>query len=382
VNALRPTIAAMLACGLAPTHAAEWRFVPQLNTAVEYNDNPRLIADAQETVTGARAEAGAELGVSSEMSALTLVPRFVYARYPDDSLLDRQDKYVSLQLRRDYEQLSWTGAANYTRDTTITSEFGLTGLQDVNREHEALSVSLAPTWQYSELTQFGIQVYGIDTRYKDAQYTGLTDYTYALAAVSADHLLSETLTFGFRGSAGDLDVESTGVKSRNIDASLSLDWRFAEAWSARVSYGPTRVETELAEADGHIYAVSIARQNPRSTLRFGFEQDVTPTGRGVLVTREKVSFSNTYSLTPRTSWTFTGQAVRTTDAVEFAGVVPERDEFVSIQSRLQWMCTERWSLLLSLGSRYLSYRGRDADAEGLSVSIGWLWNGQPRLLSR
>lgn len=372
----------LLALIALPATAADWRLEPTANSGVDYIDNPRLIPGSEQSYAGARAELSAAASVNTEALSLNLVPRFVYARYPDDPLLDRSDKYVTLSARKLYETVTWSGSANYTRDTTITSEFGLTGLQDVNRDHEAVSVTLAPTWQMSERAQTGVQLYALDTTYKDAEFTGLLDYTYGLAALNGNYVVNETVVMGFQASVGELEVPLTERRSRDIDASLSGEWQFAEHWRVRAAYGPTRVESQTGDSQGHIYSASITKENLRSNMRLALERDVTPTGRGTLVTRDQVSLASSYHMTPRTTWNLTLRAVRTTDAIDVPGIPAQTNEFASIESNVGWRFAEHWRVLLAASGRYLKYEQRAADAEGFSVSVGLAWNGQPRTLSR
>jgi hypothetical protein len=354
---------------------------PTLTSGVDYTNNPRLIPEFDESYAGARAEVAADLSVDTEVSSIHLVPKFLYVQYPNDPLLDRDDVYVTLSGRRAYETVTWNGSASYTQDTTITSEFGLTGFQDVNRDHEAVSVSLGPTWQATERLQVNAQAYGLDTTYENAQRTGLTDYTYGLVGVGTHYVLSETLIGGLQASVGQLDVPQTLRHSRDLEASLSVDWQLAERWRARFAYGPTRVEADYGDSQGNVYSASLTKDNLRSNFRLAFERDVTPTGRGVLVTREQVTLGLTYALTPRTTWTLATQAVRTKDAIEVAGI-SQTNEFGSVESNLRWRFAERWSVAFVAAGRYLGYEGRNDDAEGFTVSLGLSWNGQPRTISR
>jgi hypothetical protein len=375
-------VAAILVCCANPVGAADWRLQPSINSWLEFTDNPRLVPGTDESHAGARGELAADLVLQTEVTSLSFVPRFVYAQYPDDPLLDRNDRYATLAVRRLFETVSWSGSASYTRDTTITSEFGLTGLQSVNREHEAISVAIAPTWQMSERVQAGAQAYALDTTYENAARTGLLDYTYGLAAISAAYTLSETLSSGLELSVGELKVPQAERRSRDIDASLSLDWQLAEHWNAHVAYGPTRIESDSGDSQGHIYSVSLAKQNVRSSLSLALGRDVTPTGRGVLVTRDQLSLSSTYALTQLTTLILTGRAIRTSDAIETAGFSSQTNEFFSLESSLRWRCAEHWTLVFAAATRHVEYGQRSDDADGFNVSIGLAWSGQPRTISR
>jgi hypothetical protein len=382
VTRLRVALASIAAIAALPAAAADWRVTPSMTSGVDYIDNPRLIPGVDDGYAAARADATIGLSMSTEVASVDLVPRFIYAEYPDDPLLNRRDAYVTLSVRRLFETVSWLGSFDYTRDTTITSEFGLTGLQNVNRDHEALSLSLGPTWTVSERLQVGAQAYGLDTKYIDAERTGLTDYTYALVSASATYVLTENATGGLQASVGELRVPLVSRRDRDIDTSLSVDWRMSEQWRLRLAYGPTRVESDQGDTQGYIYSGSVTKEYLRSTLRLAVERDVTPTGRGVLVTRDQVSFGVTYALSPRTSLSVSTRAVRTIDAVRVAGASGQTNEFASLESSIRWYLAERWSVVFAAGGRYLGYQERDHEASGFNASLGVAWNGQSRAMSR
>lgn len=378
----RVALASIAAVAALPATAADWRMTPSVTSGVDYIDNPRLIPGVDESYAAVRADARLGLGVATEVASVDLEPRFVYAEYPDDPLLNRRDVYATLSAQRHFEAISWLGSLGYTRDTTITSEFGLTGLQDVNRDHEAFTATVSPTWNVTERLQFGAQAYGSDTNYENADRTGLTDYTYALVGMNATYALSENVSGGLQASAGELRVPRSSRRDRDIDASLSVNWRMFEQWLLRLTYGPTRVESNFGDTQGHIYSASASRESLRSTLRFAAERDVTPTGRGVLVTRDQVSLGFSYELTPRASLSVSTLAVRTTDTVRIAGYPEQTNEFASLELSVRRRLAERWTIVFTLGGRYLGSELRDTDASGFNASLGLAWSGQPRSLSR
>lgn len=368
----------LLSIAAIPANAAEWGFVPSMMSNVDYTDNPRLIPGSDEAHSGARAEVSAQLGLATEATSLSLVPRFVYAQYEDDPLLDRKDVYLTASAQRAYERVSWTASTSFARDTTLTSELGLTGLQYANRDRENLSLSLGPMWQVSERAQVSAQYYGADTHYKDAEFTGLVDYSYWLVALSGTYVWTEKLTLGFESSAGTLDVPDTRRVDRDMNASLSLDWQVVEGWSARFSYGPTRIETDAGDMQGQIYSASISRESLRSNQLLAVERDVTPTGRGIFVTREHARLSNSYAVTPRMSWSVTAQATRTTDAIIGSDYT---NQYLNASTSLRWRFAQHWSAVLSASASQQKYEQRD-NAEGFSASIGLVWDGRKHALSR
>jgi hypothetical protein len=383
VNVLCVSAAAVLGIAACPAAAADWRFIPVVSSGVDYVENPRLLADDDgEPYASMYGDISADLSFNTEVTSISLAPRLFYAQYDDDPLLDRNEKYLTLSARRLFETVSWTGSASFTRDTTTTSEFGLTGLQNVNRPRELVALSLGPTWQRSEQIQVGAQVVGQETKYRDAEFTGLVDYRYGLATINGTYLVTENIDLGAQVSVGELQVPDTGVRSRNFEGSISLDWQLAEQWHAQLAYGPSRTESDAGDAEGYIYSASLTKQSLRSTVQLGAKRDVSPTGRGLLVTRDQASVTATYAITPHTTCSLTAAAIRTTDTIEVPGVADDTNEFVRLESSLRWRLAEYWSLVAAVGARSITHAERSRSAEGFNVSLGLAWQGAPRSVSR
>jgi hypothetical protein len=380
--ATRSVVLVTLAAAAASAGAADWRITPVASSGIGYVDNPRLIPHSDEAYTNYRAEFSAPMSFDDGRTNISLDPRLVIASYPQDSLLDRNDKYVTLSAQRSYETAIWAGSASFVRDTTLTSELGLTGLQEVNRPHEALSLTATPTLLLSDRMQLGAQLYWSDNNYKDAEFTGLVDYRYSLGAASANYVWTEKVKLSMQASLGRLEVPAYGTRSDTINVTAALAWQYSELWSAQLSVGPSRVESEIGNDQGYVYSASVKRRGLRSGISALVARDVTPTGRGVLVTRDQATLSTQYSLTERLSWTVAAEFSRTTDTVSGLAAGRQRIEYSSVDTSLRWQMTPNWSALLSVNGRTQDYDSRRDPASGSSVAIGLLWQGGPRAWSR
>jgi hypothetical protein len=367
-------VAAILASAAASVDAADWRITPAISSGAGYTDNPRLSPDGSQAYETYSAELALPMSFDNERTAISLSPRFVFASYPEDRLLDRDDVYVTLGAQRRYETAVWAASADYVRDTTLTSELGLTGFQETNRPHESLSATLSPTLLLSDRTQVGAQLYRAENTYSDKFLTGLFDYSYSLGALNARYVLTEKFSVTLQGSFGRLDAPDAHMRSDNINASAALEWQFSESWRSRFSFGPERTESEGTSSQGYIYSASLSHDGLRSGIDAVLSRDVTPTGRGVLVTRDQATLSTRYSFTEKLSGTLSGTYVRSKDAIESLAVGNQDVDYASLDVSLRWQMNENWSVVLSLGGRNQKAGELDT-AQGSTASIGVAWRG-------
>jgi len=382
--AARSIVLATLTSAAASVHAADWRVTPAISSSVAYVGNPRLSRDGGDAYTSHQAELSAPMSFDNGRSQLSLTPRFVYAAYPDDPLLDRNDTYVTLAAQRRYETATLSASADFISDSTLTSELGLTGLQETNRPHETWILTAAPTLLLSDRTQVGAQLNWSDNSYKDAEFTGLADYRYSLGAISASYAWSQNVQLSLQSSFGRLEVPVSGARSDNINATASASWQYSELWRAQLSVGPSLVEAGGVSSRGYVYSVGTTRQGQRSTVSALVTKDVTPTGQGVLVARERARLSVAHAFTDRLGATVSADFVRNEDAVVVRGIGPRAAsyQYGIVNTSLNWRFTPNWSAVLAASGRTLSNSSTDADASGYSMGLSLQWRGDPQAWAR
>jgi hypothetical protein len=382
--AARSIVLATLTSAALSAHAADWRVTPSASSSVGYVDNPRLVRDGADAYMNYQGELSAPMSFDDGRAQVSLNPRFVYASYPDDPLLDRNESYVTFAAQRRYETATWSASIDFVRDTTLTSELGLTGLQQTNRPHQGLNLAAGPTFAVSDRVQLGMQLNWSDNTYRNTDFTGLANYRYSLGAINASYAWIQNLQLSLQSSFGRLEVPASGARSDNINATAALSWQYSELWRTQLSVGPSLVESGGTETNGYVYSVGATRQGMRSTFSASVSKDVTPTGQGVLVARERASLSIGHSLTDRISANASVGVVRNEDAVVLRGIGRRavRYEYGNMNFNLNWRVTSNWSAVLSVGARTLSNDSTDTDASGYSAALGLQWHGDPRTRAR
>lgn len=361
-------------------HASEWLVSPNARVAADYTDNPRMLREGGESSAGAVGELSASIVRRTERTDLTLQPRLRSSRYRDAESLDSDDQYVSLALKHVAERAEWNASANFTRDTTLTSELGSTGIVQANRRHEGLTLSAGPTFMLTERVNAGAQLYWMDNHYVDAEFTGLVDYEYQALSVFSNYALSELSSATLAAQGSELVVPEQQSKTR--DASLRLSWRYQpwSLWTLAISAGPTYVEAEYGNDSGEVFDVDLQRQGELWTITAKAGREMAPTGRGVLTRRDQVSIGLNHRITDRLSGGISARWIRNQDLLPQPGIAFAEVTYGRLDLRADWRVAEHWSVALAFGGATQEYDSTSGSAENYRASLSIVWNGQPQSL--
>lgn len=363
--------------------AAEWRVMPTALVGSSYADNPRLRVNDASSASGATGELKASLQRLTERSELTLQPRFIASRYSDDESLDTNDQFVTGGYRWVGERSEWNMQLGLTRDTTLTSELGSTGLVDSNRRHEETSFSVAPNVMFTERVSGGLQMYQVENHYVDTETTGLVDYRYTALSVNSQIVLTDAgsaLTVTAQG--GRLTTEGY-FGSETRDGTLRLGWTFQPwlLWTASLSGGPSTVETASAGDTGWVFDSELKRQGDRWSLTANASRNQSPTGRGVLTRRDEAKLTFNRNLTERLSASIAARWISSEDLLPQRGrVTTYQVDYAQLNIAANWRLARDWSLSLQLTGNTQDYELAAERANGYRASFNVIWNGQPQYL--
>ena len=171
--------------------------------------------------------AGMRLKRADERGSLTVAPSLRATRYDSTEPLDSNDQDITGAWSRRGELGEWRMDAEWTRDTTLTSELEVSGL--VQTRKRRLQRYLAPSFSYAVSPRSTLTVDAAYTAvaYGDAQFTGLVNYKYASTDLNWAYQWSEKTTvtgtiYGTRLKVAQLDsrTDTTGVQAR-LDSALS-----------------------------------------------------------------------------------------------------------------------------------------------------------------
>lgn len=361
------------------SHAAEWRIGPTVRISSTYTDNPRFLEEGASSAGGV-GELSASLRRITERSEMKLQPRVRFSRHRDDALLDSDDQFLDATLMWLGERSHWDGSLNYVRDTTLTSELGSTGIVQSNRRHHGLTATLGPTWRATERVSVGGQAYWLDSSYEDKASTGLVDYEYRALSMFTAFAATPGSDWTLTAQGAELFVSEYGTRTRNATLRLMWTWRPLSSWTLKLSGGPAYVDAEAGTDAGEVFDLDLTRQAERwnTSLRAG--RDLTPTGRGVLTRRDKITLGVSRRLTEDVSAGVSTQWVRNQDLQNQPGRTFYEVEYQRVDANVSWRMSEHWSLALGASAATQRYDVVDRDADNHQVTLGLAWNGQPHSL--
>lgn len=362
--------------------AAEWQVVPSANIGTSYADNPRLLPSGGSSSEGAVGEINASLRRLTETTELSLRPRLYSSHYSDDDSLSSDNQYLTAGYRWLGERSEWKSEAGLTRDTTLTSELGETGLVQTNRRRQATTFSVAPSVMLTERVSGGIQMYLLDNRYHDAELTGLVDYRYTALSLFSSMTLSDAgSSFTVTAQSGNLSADIPGSGDTR-DGTLRLSWTYQPwlLWTVSLSGGPSVVETDAGNDSGAVFDAEIKRQGERWSLVTTAGRSLSPTGRGVLTRRDQVTLRLNRSITERLSATVGAQWVRNEDLLPQQRLATYQVDYGRLDLSANWRLSRDWSLSLQLSGNTQDYELAPERANGYRASLSMVWNGQPQSL--
>jgi hypothetical protein len=379
------TALASLATANALARAAEWSAAPHGRLGIEFVDNPVLTTRDNPLyhsgTTDFTSDLSADVARHGDNYDFSISPRLLFIEYPEQSLLDQNNQYITLNSSLRSERTTWSASAGGTRDTTLTSELGLTGLTNTNRRHENLQLTLGPTVQCTERLSFSAQASWLTHHYDNAEGTGLVDYHYGAGDLRGSYALTELTSLALDLSAGQVAAPDVDSRSNNYAVEVSLTRQLNEFWLATLSAGPSWVTTEIATQTGAVYDVALQRQGELLRLNAEASRTVTPTGRGVLTTRNQLTLTASRPFSERFTANLSGLLSHTRDYTDAVNASPYAVHYYSVLASLQWRLAPAWNLSLDLEDRRQAIASANAAAaDGYRATFGVVWSGLPQRL--
>jgi hypothetical protein len=383
MSALRPSLAPRVAlpvlCALAgAVPAADWSLAPHFGLNGEYNTNPYLQPQSSGDRSGGTFDASFPLGAKTETTDFKLGLDAHVWRYNNDVLQNRDDEKLSATINQTGEHNSWGSSAAWTRDTTLTSELGTTGLTQTNKRHNRYEASISPQVQLSErgLVSFGIS--GELDRYKDAALTGLFDYSYGSVYAGYSRLVSELTSIGFGGVASGQSVpDRSSSDTVNALLRLILSHDFSDRLHLESYAGPNYVHSQTRHRWGAAGRLALKYGGLRTDFSFAAERQLAPAGLGNLTLQDSASLNMTNRLKEKLSIDTTLAYQRSRDALTIAGTSVYRTYYWRAEESLHWQSTETVSIGLAAGAIRQKSSGQVAYADGFVARLGINWTPRP-----
>lgn len=372
------TIAAIAFSGAS--QAEQWTIGVDATGQLERRENPLLVADHPQTISGLGIEVDTALVCATENSELEFVPRLRSVRYDGASNFDTDEQYLDLRYGHSEERYNWRVGTGLARDTTLTSELVDTGIIDSRKRHQLSSFSGTFAASPTARDQLGAQLNYQHNSYADAEVTGLVGYDYAAAALTYSRSLSERVSIGSQLSGGRLNVPKTGLISRDYGARLTLTSQLAPAWRLALSAGLDRTVADDRSDTGTVYDLELARSALLTEWRLTVGRNVVPSGSGALVHRADYAFTFSRKLSERLGASFDLRHVNNEDLR--VGLVRENRQYERAGAALEWQAAEHWSLSLTAAYTQQAFQSGGFDAHGFDGGVRLVWSMPRRAVSQ
>jgi hypothetical protein len=376
----RAAVALPLVLTLAgAAHAADWHLPPTISLNAEYNDNPWLRYQGVQAVTGGVLDISLPLQAKSERTEFQAVADGRLFRY-NDPLFSHNDGKLDLSLKDVGERSTFAGTANWTHDTTLTSELGTTGLTAVDKRHTHFDASLSPQVRLSARDLMGLSLAAESNHYEEAALTGLVAYRYASALVGYQRQTDPVTLIGVGFQAAKLFVpERTALESTNDVLRFTVSHAFSERLSFEAFAGPTLARQHAFETRGAAGQLAVKYVGLRTDLSLQVGRQLAPTGYGTLTEQTSVAVSMARRLTEKLSSVTTLSYLDTnylfgTTTTTFRYRVSDW----RVDQGLTWQWTERVALSLAASETRQAIDLVASHAQRFTANLGVSWT--PRRL--
>jgi len=356
---------------VTPLRASDWQLQESANASLDYVDNPRLVPDTTLDDERLIASAAGSLQRNSEIGALQIAPQVSTTRYSSSQELDNTAGSLALSWQHAGQRGNWFANAQGAVDSTLTTELGLSGISDVNRQRQSLVSSAGGSWNLSELTQLGVQLSGNRVHYRDASGTGLSSYSYGSITVDPSWAVGQLSRLTVQGEYDVLDSDNVAQTQRSYNGTIGFSHQAGERDHWHLSGGASGSAVGTITTRGWVLDAGVTRTGLRGSLSASAQRRISPVGNGLLERTDSMSVDAQRQLTEHASLSTAIRFVHSANTygslfgyryVAYPGSV-----YARILAEWNWSFSPHWSTALRLGSS-----GADQDSSGSNPwAKGW-----------
>jgi hypothetical protein len=356
-------------------HAAEWRASSSVNTAVVNESNPRLELASVNDQQAIAANLGVHLERQTERVSVALDSSAARRQYREDRSLDRTDLRADLSLQyAATERLTWSASASATRDTTLTSELGISGETQAGYRHESLGAQLQPQWRLSERWTTSMQLQ-MQRNYYPSADSGLTDYQYQSAGLVASWRRTRHDSLGIVVRTGQSTVAGAPADIKDASASLQYTLAFAERWNLRLAGGPAWTRRTGSKQHSENFNLELTRGAQYGAVSLSVDRSLAPNGRGSLTRRDSLSLQMSRDMSAQLTGSLSARYLRSSNIVGALASSFEDVRYRRAEAGLNWMLSPQWSTVLNAGYSDQRQGASGTGASGVDLALGVRWSG-------
>lgn len=250
-----------------------------VRAAIEYDDNPSMVATAAEDVWKYRLIPDYKLLHVKDEDELALSVSLILERSSDQNISDdREDPSVSLQWTRMNPLGQFSILAAYAEASTRVSEYEDTG--DVISDATRTNYNLGLDWAHaiSERLQLNTNI-----GYRDVAYEGsgsFTDYSDTSLGLSFNYQLDELKTPYIRLTASQYDPDQgLSESSEQYGLVAGVEWRLSEFFNADFNAGK-RYTQATTDDSGWSASAIFNYEAELLSADFSYSRSSDPSGSG------------------------------------------------------------------------------------------------------
>jgi hypothetical protein len=397
--------------------AAEWFMAPAVSLSYELHDNIRMTLQPHDTVHGSVIAPRLNMGVQSEVWAITGLAEIARKRYSGEPDLDRDFETFRLSSRYRMERGSFTLNASRVNDATISGDQADIDVGRTTAQKSRRTETIQPAWNWSisERAELQLSYLLSETSYADGESSGLYGYQNRTATATWSYMLSPRSRFfltanysRFRVPERDLVSQIpaslplfftaiASVDSKTPGYRMGIDHVFSETMRGSLALGRRKTESERNEYScildlfnnqyvcfldqrethdsGTTFSGDLKKQFENLDVTATISRDIAASGAGTEIEWDSLSLRFDRPFTARLNGALTVSGSESRHIADVVSATTDIKQY-SIQPSLHWQWTREADLGVSYRYWHLSREGESQSVQShtLYLSLVYTWN--------
>lgn len=357
--------------------AAEWALSPQFSGDADSQSNRTLHAG---TPSSQSFSAGMDLGLErlAETSAFNFLGHYDLRRYTDDVVPDTDNSRVVATLRFDGERDRLQFGAVYADESTLTTELAESGV--IHADAARITRGANAAWTFLQTSALSLDT---SANFQQIDYTGgyqgeLNGYQYAALSAGESYRFSPRVALSFTAFGSALDSTGAGSESRELGASVGVNFAWTEQLNLALQVGASRRDLDGESSSGGTGNFSLTWLGETREFGLNYAQSLQPFATGVLTERETAEMNFTQRFDSRLSSLTRLGFARNEDAG--FGTTFDSRNYRYLETELRWQITEGWHAGLQAGYASATDLGAPDSVGGWSLIVRSGWTPQRHVL--
>ncbi len=396
-------------------NAREIYLLPSITLHTEYDDNKRLRETNKYAAFGVITRANAKAGIRSDSYDIALDSQVSINRYAvnkgsrGDVDIDSEDFRFDLSSFYNLTEKNRIGlSANYTQDTTLTSEFladanqdgkvdgadgsGITNERNIQRN----KWSVAPDWGYSlsETQLLQANYSHTEVAYDSSEASSYVDYAIDFAQISFKQQWTPLFSNSLSTSVMFYDVPERDQLITEYSINVGAEYQIAPTWFASFQVGSRFTKTEVpsvfvfnrqtrnfeevnnsSDTQGLTFSFSMDKQFESGHTGISYSRSTSAQGDGRLQLRDTVNAYFKYNFAQNWHLSLTGSYSDSTSANN--GDNNNDRTYFRIRPSIRWAFDRQTSLTAGYQYRTQKYNGSSnsgrADSNSVFLVLNYRW---------